>query len=112
MMLKVIQTALGDALGLTFQQVQKYENGVNGIGAARLLEIAGILQVPVEYFFQGAPTPSGNRDRIKEAAPDYLSEFLKTSDGIAFTRAFMQIRQPKLRRLLVHLAQDLANTDR
>src|SRR5579863_10584435 len=55
MMLKMSQAKLGKALGLTFQQVQKYEKGVNRIGAGRLQQLAGILQVPVEYFFEGAP---------------------------------------------------------
>jgi transcriptional regulator with XRE-family HTH domain len=108
MMLKMSQTALGEALGVTFQQVQKYEKGVNRIGAGRLQEIAGILQVPIVYFFEGAPTSTRHSERSKEVMPDYVSEFLTTSDGITFTKAFMQIKQPKLRRLLVHLAQELA----
>jgi transcriptional regulator with XRE-family HTH domain len=108
MMLKMSQTALGEALGVTFQQVQKYEKGVNRIGAGRLQEIAGILQVPIAYFFEGAPTSARHSGRSKELMPDYVSEFLTTSDGITFTKAFMQIKQPKLRRLLVHLAQELA----
>ena len=55
-MLAMSQTKLGDALGLTFQQVQKYENGTNRIGASRLEQISNILQVPVAFFFEGAPT--------------------------------------------------------
>jgi transcriptional regulator with XRE-family HTH domain len=111
MMLKMSQTALGQTLGVTFQQVQKYEKGVNRIGAGRLQEIAGILQVPIGYFFEGAPIPSSHAGRRKEATPDYVSEFLTTTDGLALTKAFMQIKQPKLRRLLVHLAQELANNE-
>ena len=61
MMLSMSQEKLGDALGLTFQQVQKYEKGANRIGASRLQQIAHILQVPVAFFFEGAPTCAGQR---------------------------------------------------
>src|SRR5207237_3393201 len=77
MMLAMSQEKLGDALGLTFQQVQKYEKGTNRIGASRLQQISNILQVPVEFFFEGAPTlqPSGNG--AKDApSPSYVSDFL------------------------------------
>ena len=59
MMLGMSQEKLGDALGLTFQQVQKYEKGANRIGASRLQQISLILQVPVSFFFEGAPAPPG-----------------------------------------------------
>ena len=59
MMLSMSQEKLGDALGLTFQQVQKYEKGSNRIGASRLQQISLILQVPVSFFFEGAPPPPG-----------------------------------------------------
>src|SRR6266478_9270897 len=57
-MLSMSQTKLGDALGITFQQVQKYENGTNRIGASRLEQISHVLQVPVAFFFEGAPDAS------------------------------------------------------
>src|SRR5438067_8895554 len=73
MMLSMSQEKLGDALGLTFQQVQKYEKGTNRIGASRLQQISLILQVPVAFFFEGVPGPSG----LGEAAsPEYLTNFL------------------------------------
>lgn len=106
MMMKMSQTKLGDALGLTFQQVQKYEKGVNRIGASRLQAIAVILQVPIEFFFEGAPQSSSSKD--KEAGPDYVQEFLATRDGLALSKAFMQIKQPALRRRIVHLVEDIA----
>src|SRR5436853_4963170 len=59
MMLGMSQEKLGDALGLTFQQVQKYEKGTNRIGASRLQQISLILQVPISFFFEGAPAPPG-----------------------------------------------------
>jgi transcriptional regulator with XRE-family HTH domain len=107
MMMKMSQTALGDALGVTFQQVQKYEKGTNRIGAGRLQQIAGLLQVPIEFFFEGAPTPQSGKSR--DATPDYVSEFLATRDGLALTKAFVHIKRPAIRHRLVQLAQELAN---
>src|ERR1700760_3819824 len=82
MMLSMSQEKLGDALGLTFQQVQKYEKGTNRIGASRLQQISGILQVPVAFFFEGAPDMGRGPGTGKEApSPAYISDFLATSDG-------------------------------
>src|SRR6059036_2438198 len=79
MMLGMSQEKLGDALGLTFQQVQKYEKGTNRIGASRLQQISLILQVPVSFFFEGVPGPGG----LDEAAsPEYVTNFLGSSDGL------------------------------
>src|SRR5689334_8058350 len=83
MMLSMSQEKLGDALGLTFQQVQKYEKGTNRIGASRLQQISNILQVPVAFFFEGAPSLSPQPDGMKEApSPAYVSDFLATSEEI------------------------------
>jgi transcriptional regulator with XRE-family HTH domain len=109
MMLGMSQEKLGDALGLTFQQVQKYEKGTNRIGASRLQQISHILQVPVEFFFEGAPSLGPQADGMSEApSPSYVSEFLATSDGLALTKAFMRIKEPKLRRRIVDLVQQIA----
>src|ERR1700730_17438468 len=80
MMLNMSQEKLGDALGLTFQQVQKYEKGTNRIGASRLQQISLILQVPVSFFFEGAPAPPGSRPQgLGEApSPAYVTDFLAT----------------------------------
>src|SRR6201996_5200722 len=93
MMLGMSQEKLGDALGLTFQQVQKYEKGTNRIGASRLQQISHILQVPVAFFFEGAPALHSQPDGPATAAPSptYVSDFLATSDGLALTKAFMRI---------------------
>ena len=83
MMLSMSQEKLGDALGLTFQQVQKYEKGTNRIGASRLQQISNILQVPVSFFFEGAPNMPGHSGGMSEApSPAYVSDFLATSDGL------------------------------
>jgi transcriptional regulator with XRE-family HTH domain len=109
MMLSMSQEKLGDALGLTFQQVQKYEKGANRIGASRLQQISQILQVPVSFFFEGAPSASGlQQDGLGEApSPSYVSDFLATSDGLALTKAFMNIKDAKLRRRIVDLVEQI-----
>jgi len=115
MMLGMSQEKLGDALGLTFQQVQKYEKGTNRIGASRLQQIAQILQVQVSFFFDGAPTvPSAMRpEGMAEApSPAYVSDFLATSDGLALTKAFMRINDSKLRRRIVDLVEQIAGGDK
>ena len=112
MMLGMSQEKLGDALGLTFQQVQKYEKGANRIGASRLQQIAHILQVPVSFFFEGAPAAPGQQpvEGMSEApSPAYVSDFLATSDGLALTKAFMRIKDPKLRRRIVDLVEQMVS---
>jgi transcriptional regulator with XRE-family HTH domain len=112
MMLSMSQEKLGDALALTFQQVQKYEKGTNRIGASRLQQISNILQVPVAFFFEGAPDVPGSPRSSKDApSPSYVAEFLATTDGLALTKAFMQIDDPKLRRRIVDLVEQIAGDD-
>jgi transcriptional regulator with XRE-family HTH domain len=114
MMLGMSQEKLGDALSLTFQQVQKYEKGTNRIGASRLQQISLILQVPVAFFFEGAPhlTEGAVNDSMESApSPTYVSDFLATSDGLSLTKAFMRIPDPKLRRRIVDLVQQIAGED-
>jgi transcriptional regulator with XRE-family HTH domain len=111
MMLGMSQEKLGDSLGLTFQQVQKYEKGTNRIGASRLQQISQILQVPVSFFFEGAPSAVlvGRHEGMGEApSPAYVSDFLATSDGLALTKAFMRIDDSKLRRRIVDLVEQIA----
>jgi transcriptional regulator with XRE-family HTH domain len=110
MMLSMSQEKLGDALGLTFQQVQKYEKGTNRIGASRLQQIAHILQVSVSFFFEGAPhSPGGGMSEAP--SPAYVADFLATSDGLSLTKAFMRIKSNKLRRRIVDLVEQIAGID-
>jgi transcriptional regulator with XRE-family HTH domain len=99
MMLGMSQKKLADALGISFQQVQKYENGTSRIGAGRLQHIAQILRVPAAFFFEALPAPRS------KGAPSaaYVSEFLATSDGIALMSAFTRIGDKQLRRSIVKL---------
>jgi len=115
MMLSMSQEKLGDALGLTFQQVQKYEKGTNRIGASRLQQISHILQVPVSFFFEGAPTTPGtivHGGGMGEApSPAYVADFLATSDGLSLTKSFMRIKNSKLRRRIVDLVEQIAGEE-
>lgn len=101
------QGKLADGLGITFQQVQKYEKGTNRIGASRLMAISEILQVRPEYFFQD------DEGRLPQAAvniePDEIASFIRSSEGIALNRAFVQVMDPAVRKKIVALAKALAN---
>jgi transcriptional regulator with XRE-family HTH domain len=112
MMLAMSQEKLGDALGLTFQQVQKYEKGTNRIGASRLQHLSGILQVPVEFFFEDAPNVNPSKNGMKEVlSTAYVTDFLATSDGLALAKAFMRIKSPRLKRCIVDLVKEIAGKD-
>jgi transcriptional regulator with XRE-family HTH domain len=108
-MLGMSQEKLGESLGLTFQQIQKYEKGTNRVGASRLQQISEILQVPVAFLFEGGPGGAVNANGLSEApSPAYVSDFLATSEGLALTRAFTRINDSKLRRSIVDLVEQIA----
>ena len=108
-MLGMSQEKLGEALGLTFQQVQKYEKGTNRVGASRLQRISEILQVPVSFLFDGGPSGAVNADGFGESgSPAYVSDFLATSEGLSLTRAFTRITDAKMRRSIVELVEQIA----
>ncbi len=109
-MLGLSQEKLGEALGLTFQQVQKYEKGTNRIGASRLHQIAQFLKVDISYFFDGLAgekQPAG----FGEEGTSYLMDFLSTSDGLQLNRAFARIKDPRVKRRLIALINALANVE-
>jgi len=114
LMLGMSQEKLGEKLGLTFQQVQKYEKGTNRIGASRLQHISQILKVPVAFFFDGVMGPGKQAEDGSTKAPvaDYVSDFLSSSDGLALTKAFTNIRDSKLRRRVVDLVEEIAGDQR
>jgi len=114
MMLGMSQERLGDALGISFQQVQKYEKGANRIGAGRMQQISNILQAPIEFFFDGGPVIPGHRSAgLTEApTPNYVTDFITSSHGLDLTKAFMRIKDAKLRRCIVNLIEKIAEEDR
>jgi transcriptional regulator with XRE-family HTH domain len=112
LMLGISQQKLGGAIGVAFQQVQKYETGANRIGASRLQRISEILEVPAAFFFEGAPNLHRAGHGMKEApSPAYVSDFLAASDGLSLTKAFMRIKERKLRRSIVDLVKKIASED-
>jgi len=104
-MLGLSQEKLGERLGITFQQIQKYEKGTNRVGASRLQAMSDALEVPVAYFFPEAGADSGG---MKEESANFMMDFLSTSEGLDLTRAFTRIQNPKVRRKLVELVRALA----
>jgi transcriptional regulator with XRE-family HTH domain len=106
------QEKLGEALGLTFQQVQKYEKGTNRIGASRLQQIASILGVQISFFFEGLATEAhGHTHMSEEADTAHVIEFLSTTEGLQLNKAFARIKDPKVRRRVVDLVSTLSHED-
>jgi transcriptional regulator with XRE-family HTH domain len=113
MMLGMSQEKLGEHLGITFQQIQKYEKGTNRIGASRLQHIARVLQMPVSFFFEDAPgapaaTVNNSSGLAEPPATNYVVDFLSSSEGIQLNRAFVRIKDAKLRRRVIDLVQAMA----
>jgi transcriptional regulator with XRE-family HTH domain len=110
MLIGMSQERLGDLLGLTFQQVQKYEKGVNRIGAGRLFEVARILNVPIDFFYEGlnATNPSGEST---EAVAPPVMEFVSSGEGLQLSLAFMKIRDAKVRKRVLDLVKSLADEE-
>jgi transcriptional regulator with XRE-family HTH domain len=111
-LLKMSQEKLGEALGLTFQQIQKYEKGTNRIGASRLQQISKTLNVPPSFFFDGAPTNGEvTLGFAEESSSQFVVDFLSTSEGLHLNRAFVRIKDPKVRKRVVDLITTLADQE-
>ena len=110
-MLGMSQEKLGEALGITFQQIQKYEKGTNRIGASRMQQIAATLKVPVAFFFEDAPAQAGApvQGMAEAGATSYVVDFLSSPEGIQLNRAFVRISNPAVRRKVVDLVRTLAD---
>lgn len=109
-LLGMSQEKLGEKLGLTFQQVQKYEKGSNRIGASRLFDVSRILDVPVSFFYEGLGEEAGAQVGLAEPGQsDYLAEFAQSSDCVQLMKAFLQIKQPHVRRSVIQFVRNLAD---
>jgi transcriptional regulator with XRE-family HTH domain len=106
-MLGLSQEKLGEKLGITFQQIQKYEKGTNRVGASRLQAMSAALDVPIAFFFPDS-APGAEGTGMQEEGAAFMSDFMSTSEGLELSRAFMRIRSPKVRRKLVELARALS----
>jgi transcriptional regulator with XRE-family HTH domain len=111
MLIGMSQERLGDLLGLTFQQVQKYEKGVNRIGAGRLFEVARILNVPVNFFYEGLATTDQPGMSSAEAAAPPVMEFVSSGEGLQLSLAFMKIKDTKVRKRVLDLVKSLAEEE-
>ena len=100
------QEKLGNALGLTFQQVQKYEKGTNRVGASRLQHLARILQVSIGHFFEGAPGQLKAKGNAPSSA--FVSDFVTSTEGLTLAEAFTQIKDAKVRHHIVKLVGEIA----
>ncbi|MGX1785748.1 helix-turn-helix domain-containing protein [Bosea sp. NPDC055332] len=104
----ISQERLGSALGVTFQQIQKYEKGSNRISASRLQQIADLLKTDVAFFFHGMSQPARALEQARNANPEAVLEFTMTSQGVQLNKAFAKIKDQNVRRRLVDLAEVLA----
>ncbi len=111
-MMGMSQEKLGEALGVTFQQIQKYEKGTNRIGASRMQQIVETLGVSIDFFFEGLASSDTAPSGMAEAqSANYVVDFLNTSEGIQLNRAFSRISDPKVRRKVIELLRTLADDD-
>jgi len=109
MLVGMSQEKLGEALGLTFQQIQKYEKGANRIGASRLFQISQILGVGVQFFFDDMPEGhKGMKAGFAESdSGPYVMDFVSSSEGLQLNRSFTRITDPKIRKRLLDLVKSL-----
>ncbi|MEQ1578781.1 MAG: helix-turn-helix transcriptional regulator [Hyphomicrobium sp.] len=108
MLLGMSQEKLGEQLGLTFQQVQKYEKGVNRIGAGRLHELGQVLGVSVQFFYDQAPGGMVEHGFADQPADSYVVDFLSSREGLELNKAFVRIADPRVRRSVLDLVRSLA----
>lgn len=116
MLLGMSQEKLGEQLGLTFQQVQKYEKGVNRVGASRLFDLAQVLGVPVQYFYDELAPDAGHSDNhihgmSERPTESFVVDFLGTREGLELNKAFTRVTDPKVRRAIIELVRTLAEPE-
>lgn len=113
LLLKMSQETLGEAVGVSFQQVQKYERGANRISASRLFEFAGVLGVQVSYFFDGLSPPSPSQASHHDVTPDEkVTRLLSSKDGVELAAAWAEVDEPAVRRQMLELMRALRDADR
>jgi transcriptional regulator with XRE-family HTH domain len=115
MLIGMSQEKLGELLGLTFQQVQKYEKGANRIGASRLFEISKILNVPVQYFFEDLPNAAGAQaNGYGMSEPDrepFVMDFVSSTEGLQLIRSYTKVTDPRVRKRILELVKSLGGED-
>ncbi len=111
MVLGMSQDALGKALGLTFQQVQKYEKGANRIGAGRLMQLSELLEVPVQFFYDDYDSIGGARGFAEDGPEDPFMELLHSQEGVQLCRYYSEIEDPKVRKRVLELVRSISETE-
>lgn len=111
LLLGLTQSELGDRLGVSFQQIQKYERGANSVGAGRLQSIAKVLSEPVSFFFQGPEAESKSIIGAVELPVDVMT-FVASSEGRALNNAFVKIEDRRVRRLILSLVGAIASAEK
>jgi transcriptional regulator with XRE-family HTH domain len=113
MILGMSQETLGKALGLTFQQIQKYDKGVNRIGASRIFELSQLLEVPIQYFYEDyGDTGAGRAQGLAEPdAGEAFMQLVNSPEGVELCRHFAEIRDPKVRKRVLDLVKTIAETE-
>jgi len=109
MLVGMSQEKLGEACGITFQQIQKYEKGMNRMGASRLHQIARFLQVPVEFFYEGVPSGPDSGKPLADTSSRAMTDFLATSDGLELVKVFMAVKDAKVRRRIIDMTKAVAS---
>lgn len=107
-LLKMSQERLGDDLGVTFQQVQKYERGANRVGASRLYRLSRVLEVPVQFFFEGLGEKSAASGMAEDDQTPLVYDFIQSADGVSLAESFSRIKDAKVRRRVLELVRTLA----
>ncbi len=110
--LEISQETLADGLGLSFQQVQKYEKGTNRVGASRLQAISAILAVSIGFFFEGVPpSPASSRKKAgDEPSADFVSKFLELEYSHTLIKAFLRIKAAEVRRSIVQMVEVISDS--
>ena len=110
-LLRMSQEKLGDELGVTFQQVQKYERGANRVGASRLYRLSRVLEVPVQFFFEGLNDTSPIREMAENDQTPIVYDFIQSSAGVSLAESFSRIKDAKVRRRVLELVRTLASEE-
>ena len=108
-LMKMSQEKLGDELGVTFQQVQKYERGANRVDASRLYRLSRVLEVPVQFFFEGLNDQTAITAMADNDQTPIVYDFIQSSDGVSLAESFSRIKDSKVRRRVLELVRTLAN---
>src|SRR5271170_346974 len=106
--LKISQEKLAESLGLTFQQVQKYEKGANRVSASKLYEIARALQASIDYFFRGLADPAEMPGVAEDGSQPFVNDFITTAEGLELATEFPKILDPLVRKRVLELVKSLA----